>query len=223
MGRGARARVRLDALRRRENPLLRRRDGGILLIESLEAGAVVTALAGLGLAAACGFRVFFPPLLLAVASHYGWVNLPENYAWLGSQQSFAVLSIAAVVEIVAFCIPWLDNLLDAIAVPMALVSGVLVSVPFLGEIDPVLKWTLAIVAGGGAAGTVQAGSMALRALSTAATGGLANPVFAVVESVGAILMTFLAIFLPLVAAGIVCALLYFAVRLVLKLKRMRTA
>ena len=179
---------------------------------------MLTALAGIGLAAACGFRVFFPPLLLAVASHYGWVTLPESYAWLGSEQSFMLLSIAAVLEVVAFCIPWLDNLLDTIAVPMALVSGVLVSAPFLGNTDPAIRWTLAIIAGGGAAGTVQAGSMALRALSTAATGGLANPVFAVLESLGSVLMTFLAIFLPLVAAGIVCALLYFSARLVLKSK-----
>lgn len=184
---------------------------------------MLTALAGIGLAAACGFRVFFPPLLLAVAAHYGWVTLPESYAWLGSQQSFLVLSIAAVLEVVGFCIPWVDNLLDTIAVPMALVSGVLVSAPFLGSLDPGVRWTLAIVAGGGAAGTVQAGSMALRALSTAATGGLANPLFAVIESLGSVVMTFLAIFLPLVAAGIVCALLWFAGRLILKLKKLRTA
>ncbi len=189
----------------------------------VDAPTLVTALAGLGLAAACGFRVFFPPLLLAVASHYGWVTLPENYAWLGTQSSFIILSIASVAELAAFCIPILDNLLDAIAVPAALVSGVLVSAPFMGDVDPVVRWTLAIVAGGGVAGTVQTGSMALRALSTAATGGLANPVFAAVESVFSILMTFIAIFLPLVAAGIVAALVYFAIRLIYKLKRMREA
>jgi len=188
----------------------------------VDAPTLITALAGLGLAAACGFRVFFPPLLLAVASHYGWVTLPESYSWLGTQSSFMILSVASVVELLAFCIPWLDNLLDAVAVPAALVSGVLVSFPFMGDVDPVMRWTLAIVAGGGIAGTVQTGSMALRALSTAATGGLANPVFAAIESIFSILMTFVAIFLPLVAAGIVAALMYFAVRLIFKIRRRRT-
>lgn len=165
------------------------------MIETI-AGVVV----GLGLAASAGFRIFVPLLLVSVAGHFGVLPLGENWGWLSSVTAMVVLSAATLLETLAYFIPWFDNLLDTVAVPTASLAGVLVMASTMVELDPIWRWALAIIAGGGTAGLIGAATAGTRLASTATTGGLANPIVALLETVTSAVLSVLSVFLwPLAA------------------------
>ncbi|MEM1417244.1 MAG: DUF4126 domain-containing protein [Myxococcota bacterium] len=176
---------------------------------------------GVSLAAASGLRVFLPAFLASLAMQFELLPASESMGWLASTPAALGLGVATGLELLAYYIPWLDNLLDTLATPAAVVAGIVVSAATFVGMDPFMQWTAAIVIGGGAAGSVQLGSVATRALSTGATGGAGNPIVATVENVGATGLTALAIVLPLVAALLVLVLLGLAFRRVARWRRGR--
>ena len=165
---------------------------------------------GLGLSAACGFRVFIPPLAMGVGARSGLMDLGDSWSWMSETWVMGVFAVATVLEIAAYYIPWLDNLLDTITTPSAIIAGIIVTSSSLDGMDPTLQWILAIVAGGGTAGTIQLGTVATRALSTATTGGIANPVVSTIEAGACLFCTIIALLMPIIAAIMVVALLIFA-------------
>lgn len=171
---------------------------------------------GIGLSAACGFRVFVPLLVMNVASLTGHLTLAHGFEWLGSYPALVTFSVATLVEIAGYYIPWLDHLLDTIATPAAVIAGTIVTASVATEMSPYLRWTLAVIAGGGAAGVIQGGTVLTRGASTATTGGLANPVVATVELAGAVITSVLAIAAPVLAAVLFVGLVFVLVR---KLRR----
>jgi hypothetical protein len=86
----------------------------------------------------------------------------------------------------------------------------------VGDMSPFLKWTLAVIAGGGAAGLVQGATVMTRAASTATTGGLANPVVSTLELVGATFISILAIIAPIVAVLLLITIMVFVGRKLMK-------
>ena len=174
---------------------------------------------GVGLAAAVGFRVFLPMLVMSVAAYSGHLTLSSGLAWLGTAPALVMLSVASVVEILAYYIPGVDNLLDAIATPAALIAGTVVSAAVMTDLPPMVKWTTAVIAGGGAAGLTQGLTSLLRAKSTVTTFGLGNHVIATGELGGALMVALLALAAPLAAVGLVALFCWFAVRLARRLFR----
>jgi hypothetical protein len=166
---------------------------------------------GVGLSAACGFRVFVPLLIMSIAAHTGFLNLSPGFEWIGSWTAALAFAIATFLEISGYFIPWIDNLLDAIATPAAVLAGILATASLLGDLSPFLRWALAIIAGGGAAGIIQASTTALRGLSSTTTGGLANPAFSIFELLAAIGISIFAILIPLFAIIVVVILIAFAI------------
>jgi hypothetical protein len=175
---------------------------------------VLSILIGLGLAAACGFRVFVPLLIMSLASRagVGHLELGANFAWIGSTPALITFSVATLLEIAGYYIPWVDNLLDTIATPTAVVAGILVTASAMGDTSPFLKWTLAVLAGGGTTAVFQGITSVARHVSSFTTGGLGNPVLATAEAGGSALLSVLAITLPLLAFLLVLGLLYFGVK-----------
>src|SRR4029077_19723228 len=129
---------------------------------------------GVGLAAATGLRVFLPMLIVGVAAHTGQVPLDSSFAWLATPSALTMLSVAALAEILAYYVPAVDNLLDTLATPAALVAGTIVSAAVMTDVPPMVKWTAAVIAGGGMAGLTQGATAIVRANSTVFTGGLGN-------------------------------------------------
>ncbi len=154
---------------------------------------------GLALAAAAGLRIFVPILGAGLAAHFGLVTLNPAFAWAGTIPALIAFGTATALEIGAYYVPWLDHALDLVATPTAMAAGVLASAAVVTDLPPLVTWVLAIVGGGGVAGLVQILSVATRVKSSITTGGLANPVVATGETVGAASITALAIFLPAVA------------------------
>ena len=130
---------------------------------------------GVGLAAATGFRVFLPMLVVSAAAYTGYLPVGENFAWLGTPGALIMLGVAALVEILAYYIPGVDNLLDVLATPAAVVAGTLVSAAVITDLPPMLKWTTAIIAGGGVAGLTQGVTALLQGEIDRAHGGRRQP------------------------------------------------
>ena len=169
--------------------------------------ALIGVFVGLALSAAVGFRIFVPLLLTGSAARLGYLELTSDMAWLGSDAALVALATATVLEVSAYYVPWLDNLLDTIATPTAVVAGVIAWAAVTPELSPLLRWTLAIVAGGGAAGLVQSSTALLRFQSSGFTGGLANPVLATAELLGSLALSVLGVLAPVLAAGLVVLVL----------------
>ncbi len=167
---------------------------------------------GVGLAAACGFRIFVPFLLMNVAARAGYLALSGGFDWVGSTAALIVFAVATVVEVLAYYVPWLDHALDTMAAPLAVVAGVVITASAVGDINPLLKWSLAIIAGGGAAAAVQSVTTLARGASTATTLGAGNFVVSTLELVGSVLMSVVAIALPFLAAVLFATLVLFAAR-----------
>lgn len=172
----------------------------------------ISVLLGISLSAAAGFRVFVPPLVLSLLGRYSAWDLPSNLAWMASLPAVLLFAAATVVEVAAFYIPFVDNLLDTIAGPLAALAGVLLTGAFATDLDPAIRWSLALVAGGGAAAGVHLLSGATRLLSSGTTAGLGNPVVASGENVAATALSLLAVAVPVLAFALVVGLLVFAVR-----------
>lgn len=179
----------------------------------------ISVVLGIGLAAASGFRLFLPLLILSGAAYTGHVSLDESFAWLGTPAAIIMFGTAAIAEAVAFYIPGVDNLLDTLATPGAVVAGTVMSAAVMTDLPPIVKWTAAVIAGGGVAGITQGITAMLRAKSTVLTGGLGNSAIATAELGGASLISLLALAAPLAALAVVVLFLSLAFRLYRRLAR----
>ncbi len=162
---------------------------------------------GLGLAASVGFRMFLPLLFLSAAAYFDVVPVGENWQWIGSIPAMVALGFATILEILAYYIPWVDNALDAVELPVAAFAGTAVMASTAMDIDPLWKWALAIIAGGGTASVVKGSNSGVRLASTTSSGGVTNPVISTVETFSAAGLSFLSIYLWPIAAIITISLL----------------
>lgn len=168
----------------------------------LNLDTLIEFMLAISLSSAAGFRVFVPLLILSTAAVLGHIDLPTNFDWLENPQAVGLFAFAAILEVLGYAIPWFDHVLDLLVTPAAILAGTVMTASLAPEMDPLVKWTFALVAGGGTAGLTKTVMNLLRGTSTAATGGLANPIFAALELLVAVTLSVLAISLP-IAAGVV--------------------
>ena len=174
---------------------------------------------GIGLAAAVGLRVFLPMLVVSIAAYTGHLPLSSGFEWLGTAPAIVMLGVAAVVEILAYYIPGVDNALDVIAAPAALIAGAVVCAAVTTDLPPMIRWATAIIAGGGAAGLTQGLTSLLRVKSTLLTAGLGNHAIAIGELSGALVVSLLALTAPLAAIALVALFCWLAVRVLRRRSR----
>ncbi|WP_434278216.1 DUF4126 domain-containing protein [Acinetobacter sp. CE-15] len=175
---------------------------------------------GIGLSAACGFRVFVPLLVMSVASLMGWFEPMKGFEWLAIPSVCIGLAVATICEIGAYYIPWVDNALDTIATPAAMVAGTLTTMAVsTGEMPQFASWAAAIIVGGGTATAVQMGTVAVRGVSTVTTGGIANPLVSTGEWIGAIVVSILSLIVPVLVVVVGIILMVVAVRWLRKKKQ----
>ncbi|EZQ01309.1 DUF4126 domain-containing protein [Acinetobacter sp. Ver3] len=168
---------------------------------------------GIGLSTACGFRVFVPLLVMSIAAIMGIFEPIKGFEWLAMPSVCIALGFATLCEIGAYYIPWVDNLLDTIATPAAMVAGTLTTMAVSsGEMSKFASWAAAIIVGGGTAGAVQLGTVAARGVSTATMGGVANPVVSTGEWVSALVISVLSFFIPVLVVIVLLIGVVWAVR-----------
>jgi hypothetical protein len=177
---------------------------------------------GVGLSAACGFRVFVPMLAMSIASQTGHLSLGSGFEWIGSPAATVAFGAATVLEVGGYFVPWVDNLLDTVATPAAMVAGTVATASMVGDISPALRWPLAVVAGGGAAGVVQGATVITRGLFTATTAGAGNPGVAAGEDAASVVMSVLAILIPVLAAIVVAVICVAIIRRLVRRKRSKS-
>lgn len=160
---------------------------------------ILAVLIGIGLSAAVGLRIFVPFLVMSIAAKSGYLPLAPGFEWIGTTPAIVAFAVATALEVAAYYVPWLDHVLDALATPVVLIAGMIAMASVVTDLPPLVKWSLAVIAGGGAAGLLHGATAAARAASTLATGGAANFVLASAELAGAVVTSVLAILVPLLA------------------------
>ncbi len=164
---------------------------------------LLSVLLGVSLSAAAGFRVFVPFLAISIAYKAGFVQLADGFAWIGTTPALIAFAVATIIEILAYYIPYIDNLLDMIAVPVAVVAGTVLTATVVTDMSPMLKWSLAIIAGGGVSATVQTAVGTVRGASTVVTAGLGNNIVTSFENITSTLLSILALISPLISIIII--------------------
>jgi hypothetical protein len=177
---------------------------------NLNIDVLIEFLLAISLSAASGFRIFVPFLIMSGSAVLGHVDLPTQFDWVETPQALGLFAIALILEMIGYSIPWFDHVLDIVATPIAMLAGTLLTGTIAPDMEPLVKWSLAIAAGGGTAGLTKILTNLLRGTSTALSGGLTNPLYALLEVAIAIALSALAIAAPIAAGVVVVGLIGFA-------------
>ncbi len=181
---------------------------------------IITAIAlGIGLSASTGFRVFLPLLIAGIAARFGFLPLTESFYWLSGNTALISLGSATIVEIGAYYIPFIDNLLDSISTPLAIGAGTLITASVLPADNELVKWITSFIIGGGASAAVQGGTALLRLGSTGATGGAGNFLVSTGENVAATVTSILTLIIPIIIAILILVSFFFIFRWLFKRKK----
>jgi hypothetical protein len=171
---------------------------------------LLSVLVGVGLSAACGFRVFIPLLAISIASISGHLTLSSGFEWMGTYPALVSFAVATILEIAGYYIPWVDHFLDIVASPVAVIAGMIAMASSVAGLSPFLRWSLAIVAGGGIAAAVQMITGLTRLASSSATAGLMNPFVSTAEAAGATAFSAMALIIPIICVAILLIFLALA-------------
>ncbi|MGL4630966.1 MAG: DUF4126 domain-containing protein [Leadbetterella sp.] len=163
---------------------------------------------GIGLSASSGFRVFIPLLISNLAVKFQTFEVQRDMEWIGSNTATIILAVACLLEVGAYYITYVDNLLDSIALPTSILAGTLLTSQFIQIDEPILRWGLGLIVGGGTAGTIQAGTGLLRLASTKLTGGFGNSIVSTGENFISVIGSIIAIWLPILF-GVICLILVY--------------
>jgi Domain of unknown function (DUF4126) len=177
---------------------------------------------GIALSASSGFRIFVPLLVSNLAVKFGAIGITPDFAWMASNTATGILSIACLAEIASYYVTYIDNILDSIALPASVIAGTLLTSQFLPIDDPAIKWGLGLLAGGGVAGTIQSSTTLLRLASTKFTGGIGNGFISTFENFTSVIVTILAIWLPIIMGVLAIILTVFLLRKVFRKKSKNT-
>ena len=174
-----------------------------MTVETLAEFLPALALA-IALAASAGLRAWLPLLLAGGLARLGVLDLGPSFQFLGSNKALFIFGAATLVEVVGDKIPAVDHALDVIGTPLRPAAGALLAASVLGTVaDPLTAIVLGTAVGAPSALVPHAAKSALRAASTAATGGLANPLLSLLEDAISIVTFVAAVLVPVL---VVCAL-----------------
>lgn len=167
---------------------------------------------GIGLSAAAGFRILVPFLVMGVAAHTGYLSLAPEMAWMGTTPAIVGFAIATLLEVLVYFIPVVDNIMDAVELPLAAIAGTVLTAAVTSDIDPFLRWSLALIAGGSVAGGTEAFMGLTRLASTATAGPVGNIAVSLAELASSSILSVLAIVVPIIVLVVLLVLIFLAFR-----------
>jgi hypothetical protein len=167
----------------------------------------------IALAASAGLRAWLPLLLASGLARLGVLDLGPSFQFLASNKALLLFGIATAIELIGDKIPAVDHALDLIGTPLRPAAGALLAASVLGTVsDPLTSIVLGTAVGAPSALVPHAAKSALRAASTATTGGLANPLLSLVEDGISIALFVLAVLVPVLVVALLGLTLYLASR-----------
>jgi hypothetical protein len=172
-------------------------------------------LTGLTLAAPAGLNAYIPLLVLGIAGRFNVIELTGPYTFLEQWWMLALMAVLLAIEVVADKVPAVDTVNDAIQTVVRPVAGGLLAVSAAGVVKaPAI---VLFVAGVLLAGGVHAAKASARPAVNVATGGTGAPVVSAIEDVASLVLSVLAILVPLFAAIVIGVMFFLLWRLAKRL------
>ena len=159
----------------------------------------------LGFSFAAGLNLYATVAVLGLASRYGWVDLPPQFAVFNNDYVIAAALVMYAIEFIADKVPWVDTLWDGIHTAIRPLGGALIAVATLGEASPTVEGLVALMGGAVAASThvTKAGT---RAIANASPEPFSNWILSLAEDAFVIGLGWVTLTYP-VAAFVVCVVL----------------
>jgi hypothetical protein len=151
---------------------------------------IAAVIVGLLLSLSAGVRITLPLLGVNLLAYYHEIALPQNLAWLGTEPTLIILSVACAAETVIHFIPAAGTTIKALATPLAFAVGTLLMAVPLGDKNPLYQWTLAAFMGGGLATLTHLGVTGAR-VASAPVNIASLGLFGLVWNVGEFLLSIL--------------------------------
>ncbi len=167
---------------------------------------VLEVLTGSGLAASAGLNAYIPLLTMGLLARFtDAVGLPTGWQWLSNGWVLAILTLLFVIEVVADKVPVVDHVNDVVQTVVRPTAGGLafgagstsdtVTVADPGAFFSSHQW-VPIAAGVVIALSVHGVKAASRPVVNASTAGFGAPVVSTAEDFGSVVLSLLAILLP---------------------------
>ncbi|MCU0241756.1 MAG: DUF4126 family protein, partial [Vicinamibacteria bacterium] len=135
---------------------------------------------------------------------WGVLHLSPNFSFLSQPRVVVLFGLATVIEIAADKIPAVDHTLDVLSTFLRPIAGSILAAAAMGWIrDPLTAIVLGVAVGAPTALVPHGAKAGLRALSSAFTLGLANPVISLIEDVAVVVLFVLAILIPLLVVALI--------------------
>lgn len=179
-------------------------------------------LGAIGLGSASGLNAWIPLLGLGIAQRTGVVTLTEPFDRLGSTTALVVLAVVFLIDLVGDKIAVVDHVLHAAGTVVAPISGAIVFAAQENLISQSHPWAAAL-AGVVLGESVQLARGAVRPAVTAGTAGVGNPVVSAIEDAVSVVLTVLAILVPVLAFVLLVTLVVVVWRRVVRWRRRRAA
>ncbi|WP_326821567.1 DUF4126 domain-containing protein [Streptosporangium sp. NBC_01639] len=190
---------------------------------------MLAALTGLGLSTAAGLNAYIPLLVVGLIANFtDRLRLPQEFAWLSNGWVLGIIGVLLLAEVVLDKVPVVDSVNDMIQTVVRPAAGGVVfsATEAAARLDgstwmshnPWLSWVLGIVI----ALAVHVMKTTARPVVNVSTAGVGAPVVSTVEDVGALGMSLIAIFLPVLVVIGVAVLALFAWWAIRKVRRRRT-
>lgn len=180
-------------------------------------GAIVNFLSAFGLSTAAGLNAYLPLLTVGLLARYtSLIHLEGPYALLSNPVVLLIIAVLALIDFIGDKIPAVDHALHTVGLVIAPIAGAILFMSTnsgAGSVSPLLAAICGIVL---ALGTHSARATA-RPLATMTTAGVANPVISFFEDATALVLSVLAILVPVLAFVLV---LVFAVLMLMLFRRL---
>lgn len=187
--------------------------------ESCSMETIIAICIGLALSATVGFRIFTPLLITGIFTRVDWITLSEGFNWIGSTPALIAFGTATLFEIAVNYIPAVGSFMKVLATPLAAIAGILLTASFIGDMNPLLEWSIAIIGGGGIATASHTAVTAVKGVSETA---LLSPAVAAVEDATATLVPISIFLVPILAIVFVILIPFLIIRLYRKRSTGRT-
>jgi uncharacterized protein DUF4126 len=158
----------------------------------------------LGLALATGVNTYLPLFILALFARLNsaHVHLSPPFRFLTTDAALIVLGTLAACEILAQKFPGVDNLWDFVHTLLRPVAGA-VAAGAAVDTNRILEMAIVMILGGALAAGAHSTKTGLRLASTTKSFGFANPVIGLVEDLGVVAASLLAIYFPWIMLAVV--------------------